>query len=131
MSKISLVTVKFQGNKSVKFQNTTVLEIAKKLLNNITFSNLQPMLIVFCTGKKLYFEKSYWLSFFNKDISVVELFENCETDGLFRNTNTINFENKIDIDPGALWSKKGTKLYLINDDWNIVVKFNTKLFTEI
>tara|TARA_R110001606_G_scaffold273019_1_gene421556 strand:+ start:427 stop:837 length:411 start_codon:yes stop_codon:yes gene_type:complete len=131
MHKLSTITVKFQGNKAVKFKNTTLLEIAKRLLNQQTFVNLQPMLIVFPTGKQLYFNKSEWHQFLHNQISVVELVENTETEGLYRNNNVVVFKGKLDVEPQALWTKKGNQLFLIDDDWNIIVDFNKKIFTEI
>lgn len=131
MSKIPTITVTFQGNRAVDFKNTTLIEIAKELLTTETFVKLEPMLVSFKTGKKLYFDKTEWHYFLHNQISVQELFENCETEGLFRNNETINFKNKLDVDPGALWSKKATQLFLINDDWNIIVNFKDHKFTEV
>ena len=128
--KLPTITVKFQGGKTVVFKNTTLIDIAKRLLNQATFVNLNPMLVIFNTGKQLYFNKSEWNEFLNNTLSIQELFENCETEGLWRNTETVNFENKLDLDPKALWRKKGNQLILVDDDWNIIVNFKDHKFTE-
>ena len=128
MSKIHLITVKFQGNISAKFQNNTLLEVTKKLIHTKAFKNLHPMLLLFDTGKQLYFNKNEFNAFLNNEIDTKELIENCETEGLWRNTTTINFKNKLDVDPGELWTKKGEQLFLVNDDWNIITTFNKQKF---
>lgn len=128
---IPTITVMFQGDKSVAFKNHTVLQIAEKLLSQTTFVNLQPMLIVFSGGKQLYFNKNQWHQFYHNQISINELFETTETNGLFRNKEMVIFKDKLEVDPGALWTKKNNHLFLVDDDWSINVKFNPKLFAKI
>lgn len=125
------ITVKFQEEKTVQLQNTTLVKVAKKLLNTQSFINLQPMLIVFSTGKQLYFNKNEWYQFLHNEIDIKELIENCETEGLWRNNAIIIFKNKLDVDPGALWTRKENQLFLVNDDWNIIDQFSEALFDHI
>ncbi|WP_372744267.1 hypothetical protein [Lutibacter sp.] len=130
MSKFPTITVKFLGNKTVIFKNVSIEDITYKLLKTDSFFNLQPMQIQFNTGKKLYFNKNNFRQFLSKAITLQELIETTETEGLYRNNETVVFKNKLDVDPGALWSKKGNQLFLIDDDWNINVKFNQQQFKE-
>ncbi len=131
MSNIPEISVKFLGNKTVIFKNSTLLSVTDKLLNEKAFAQAEPMLITFSTGKQLYFKKDDFYQFFNNKLTVAELFLNTETEGLWRNKHTIVYNKKIDIDPGSLWTKKANFLTLVDDDWNVSVKFEKELFSEI
>ena len=131
MSNIPEISVKFLGNKTVIFKNSTLLSVTDKLLNEKAFAQAEPMLITFSTGKQLYFKKDDFYQFFNNKLTVAELFLNMETEGLWRNKHTIVYDNKIDIDPSSLWTKKANFLTLVDDDWNVSVKFEKELFSEI
>ena len=117
------IKVKFQGGLTLKVKDYSIKDLVKLLLNNNPFPSSEPLLISF-KGKKLYFDKAEFTAFVNNDINLEELIANQSIDGLYRNNDDFDLGNGIYVDYGSLWSKKDQRMFLIDDDRNIIIHFD-------
>lgn len=131
MPNLATIAVKFLGNKTVTFSNTTLKE-AVKVCAQYPFANYHPLLITLSTGVKLYFHTELLLNWLQGNVIYEDLFLTLKTDGLFRNSEYIyEAKGEVEIDPGSLWSKKGNKCYLVDDDQTVIATFDPIVFKEI
>jgi len=124
------IKVKFQGGLTLKVKDYSIKDLVKLLLNNNPFPSSEPLLISF-KGKKLYFDKAEFTAFVNNDINLEELIANQSIDGLYRNNDDFDLGNGIYVDYGSLWSKKDQRMFLIDDDRNIIIHFDKANFIAI
>ena len=124
------IKVKFQGGLTLKVKDYSIKDLVKLLLNNNPFPSSEPLLISF-KGKKLYFDKAEFTAFVNNDINLEELIANQSIDGLYRNNDDFDLGNGIYADYGSLWSKKDQRMFLIDDDRNIIIHFDKANFIAI
>jgi len=89
-----------------------------------------PLLMVFSTGKKLYYDEEQIKLFVTDNIDQMELVENCECDGIYRNNTRLKMENGEELEEGWLWTKKNNYVFLVDRDQGIYCPFDEKLFIE-
>jgi len=89
-----------------------------------------PLLMVFSTGKKLYYDEEQIKLFVTDNIDQMELVENCECDGIYRNATRLKMENGEELEEGWLWTKKNQHVFLVDKDQGIYCPFDEKLFIE-
>lgn len=121
------------------FQDNSVLTVKEKPFNvavktgcdYMTFEN-QPIKILFPNTKKvLYFDKEMIFAYLQNELSQIELIEKLQCDGLFRNKNKLLTNTKEEIDPGALWMKRGDELFLVSGDEFVLCDHVDSLFQEV
>jgi len=89
-----------------------------------------PLLMVFSTGKKLYYDEDQVRLFVAGTIDQMELVENCECEGIYRNNTRLKMENGEELEEGWLWTKKNQHVFLVDRDQGIYCPFDSELFIE-
>jgi hypothetical protein len=128
------------GELSVKI---SYLDGAKMSLSGMSFKQIvifvsedatkhkrTPLLMVFSTGKKLYYDDDHVRSFVAGSIDQMELVENCECEGIYRNNTRLKMENGEELEEGGLWTKKNNYVFLVDKDQGIYCPFDSELFIE-
>ncbi|WP_271407407.1 hypothetical protein [Tenacibaculum soleae] len=128
MVKFARVTVYFQGERTVVFTNKKLKEVVTALLA-FPFADYTPLLVVFATDKRLYFNKSFFIDWFQGNITLQELMEATQTDDLVRNTKPTIISG-CKVDTGSLWLLKNNVCILVDADSYMATQKNDS-FTSI
>lgn len=88
-------------------------------------------LVVKSTGKILYFDDLKFKAFANDEITIEELIQETECEGLFRNKVDIELNKSDIIDTGSLWKLIKGKYILVDSERYIAVVAPDDNFKEI
>lgn len=129
----SRVNVKIYYGKgiSLSIKNRTFREAMEMVWRSKEFSDHEPLKLKFeSTGKTLYMDKDYFISYLDHNRTLEELIELTECQELYRNIEDVVIEKQT-IDAGSLWKLIQDQIYLIDsNDW-VNTKFDQSLFKPI
>lgn len=130
MSKVNIRIV-FSKGEGLSVHDTFHRVVAM-ILEADTIKGYDPLMLIFSTGKILYFDKETFFQFNQGEMSHAELIRQTECQGLFRNKTFIK-SGKYEIEPESLWLLRGKELVLIDSDEHITMgaAVADKLFYEI
>lgn len=129
MSSPVSLKVFYAKSRILSSKNRTFKEVMVLIWQSDEFKEYEPLKIVFeSTGKTLYADKAFFMSFLDGNITLPELIELTQCDDLYRNTNDINTNDGFTVDQGSLWKAHDKELTLIDDDYQVTAKMNKLLF---
>jgi hypothetical protein len=131
MSRISARIV-FSKGEGLSIHDT-FKDIVATLLEDAKFKDLDPLKIVFTTGKTFYFERHKFLRYHQGELDFADLVQETECDGLYRNKAALKSKHGYEVEPDSLWLLQGDTLELVHEDEYVACEFNTaaNLFYEI
>lgn len=116
----------------IHLKNRTLKEALQLIFESRTFSDFEPLKIVFPETKKtLYADRQLFLNYLNAEISLETLIENTQCDELYRNTNDIVTDDLFTVEKGSLWKASGKELTLVDDDNQVNYKLIKLLFETV
>lgn len=124
MVRFAIITVVLSDGAVVKFNNTTLLEVAKQCLQH-PLANSNPVLLKVGTEYNLYFNNDVFISWIKKEIDLEEILNELRVDVLVRNKTSIT-ASKFIIEEGSLWLVKNNLCVLADVDSFVSVKMDNR-----
>jgi len=128
---MSSVNIKVYYAKGIRvhLKNRTLKEALQLIFQSPTFSEYEPLKIVFEeTRKTLYADKQAFLNYLRGENSLEDLVQLTQCEELYRNTKDFETKEGYTIDAGSLWKLENKTLFLIDDDNVCTTKYEISVF---